>query len=70
MSGTRIPKSDPLLRRRQDGGYIVAWKYKHRHEAGRFAGDEMTYGQACERCAQLAAQEPDKTFWPELTYEE
>ncbi len=70
MAGTRIPKSDPLMRRRDAPGYIVAWKYKYRHEAGRFADEEMSYGEAQKRCKKLAADEPDKVFWPELTYED
>ncbi len=68
MTSTFKPKADPLLRRDGDSGYRVAWKYKYKFERGHF-DEEMTYGEARKRAADLQAKEPEKVFWPEMLYE-
>ena len=45
-------------------GYVIAWKFKYQFETGVLDG-ELNYGEAVARCAELCAQEPEKTFWPQ-----
>jgi hypothetical protein len=52
------PKKD------SDPGYIVAWKYKYRFEAGTYPDEVMTYGEAKKRAAELCTEHADMTFWP------
>lgn len=56
--------NDNLIKRDEDTGYIIAWKYKYEFESGKF-DEQMTYGEACKRCEELIAKEADKTYWPE-----
>lgn len=65
MSGTFSFKGDTLVHKPEDPGYRVGWKYKYQFEKGHL-DEEMTYGEALQKCAELAAKEPEKTFWPEL----
>lgn len=62
------PKADPLFHKDTDKGFRVAWKYKYKFEKGHF-DKELTYGEARKKAEELAAKEPDKTFWAELMYE-
>jgi len=55
--------TETLLTSADEGGYIIAWKYKYKFETGRLDG-EMTYGEAVKKCAELYAEDPEKTFWP------
>jgi hypothetical protein len=64
MSG-EVLKGDVQRRRDDDPGYIVAWKYKYKFEAGKNADMVMSYGAAKQRAAELAAQHPERTFWAE-----
>ncbi|HQU15972.1 MAG: hypothetical protein B7Z66_07870 [Chromatiales bacterium 21-64-14] len=52
-------------RKNDDPGYIVAWRSKLEHKAGRYLDQVMTYGEAKKRATALAAQSSDKTFWAE-----
>lgn len=52
-------------RKDSDPGYIVAWKYKYKFEAGKYADQVMTHGEAKKRAEELCAQHPDMTFWAE-----
>jgi hypothetical protein len=56
---------DTLMRRKDDPGFIVAWKYKYQHEAGKLLDPVMTFGEAQQKAEELAAKEPDKVFWAE-----
>lgn len=67
MSGNLLSKGDTLSRRRDDPGYRVGWRHKVRFEAGHEDG-EMTYGEAAKRAAELAAQHPDRVYYPELIF--
>jgi hypothetical protein len=62
-------KGDSLWRRADDPGYRIGWRSKAKFEKGHLDG-EMTYGEAEAKARELAAQEPDKTFYPELIYAE
>lgn len=64
MSGT-IPGPDTLIKKPDDDGYIVAWKKKYEFEAGKFADEIMTYGEAKRRAEELNGQHDDKVFWAE-----
>ena len=55
-----------MITRADEDGFIIAWKYKYQFEVGRLDG-EMTYSEALEKCAQLRAEDPEKTFWPQRT---
>ncbi len=55
-----------MIKRASDDGFIIAWKYKYKFEVGVLDG-EMTYSEALEKCAQLCAEDPEKTFWPQRT---
>ncbi len=68
MAGNFVPKADTLLHREADHGYRIGWKYKYRFERGHF-DEEMTYGEAKRKAAELQAKEPDKVFWPEVIME-
>lgn len=65
MSGTFSYQGDPLVHKDDDQGYRIGWKYKYQFERGYLDG-EMTYGEARKKAAELAAKEPEKTFWPEM----
>jgi hypothetical protein len=58
-------KGDPLWKRAEDPGYRVGWRSKAKFEKGHLEG-EMTYGEAAKKAEELAAQDPDKTYYPEL----
>lgn len=58
-------KGDPLWRRADDPGYQVGWRSKARFEKGHLEG-EMSHGEAAAKAAELAAANPDKTYFPEL----
>ena len=57
--------SDTLLRKADDPGYIVAWRDKYEHAAGKYIDDVMTYAQAKAKAHALSEQHADKTFWAE-----
>ena len=57
--------SEAFIRKPDDPGYIVAWKYKYEFEAGKFADEVMTFGEALAKAERLNAEQPEKTFWPE-----
>ena len=65
MSGVLSYKGDPLSRRADDPGYRVGWRSKAKFEKGHF-DEEMTYGEAAAKARELAAQDPEKTYFPEL----
>jgi hypothetical protein len=65
MSGVLSFKGDPLWKRAEDPGYRVGWRSKAKFEKGHLEG-EMTYGEAAKKAEELAAQDPDKTYYPEL----
>jgi hypothetical protein len=65
MAGTLHFKGDPLWRRADDPGYRVGWRHKVKFEKGHLEG-EMTFGEAERKAAELSAQAPDKTYYPEL----
>ena len=56
----------PFRRRPEDPGYIVAWRDRYEHVAGRFEDDVMTYGEACEKARALGNEHPERVFWAEL----
>ncbi len=64
-TGSYKVKANPLFRKDDDPGYRVAWKDKYHFQKGHF-DEEMTYGEAKKKAEELAAKEPNKTFWPEL----
>lgn len=65
MSERLTSKGDPLWRRADDPGYRVGWRHKVKFEKGHLEG-EMTYGEAEKKAAELSAQDPQKTYYPEL----
>jgi hypothetical protein len=65
MAGVLSFKGDPLWKRGDDPGYRVGWRSKAKFEKGHLEG-EMTFGEAEAKARELAAQNPDKTYFPEL----
>lgn len=65
MAGVYINRADSLRRRDNDPGYRVAWKVKYGFERGEF-DEEMTYGEAKRKAAELQAKDADKVYWPEM----
>lgn len=65
MAGVYINRADALLRKDSDTGYRVAWKLKYGFEKGQF-DEEMTYGEAKSKAAELQAKASDKVFWAEM----
>ena len=62
--------SDTFIRKAEDTGYIVAWRDKYAHEAGKYTDVVMTYGEAMAKAETLCEQQPDKTFWAEKLSDE
>ena len=56
---------DTLCHPSDEPGYIVAWKYKYKFKAGKYADEVMTYGEAQKRAEELSAENAEMTFWPE-----
>ncbi len=56
--------ADALLRPADEDGYIIAWRCKYKFETGRMEGT-MTYAEAAKKCAELCAEDSEKTFWPQ-----
>jgi len=65
MAGVYINRAHSLLHRDGDAGYRVAWKLKYGFEKGQL-DEEMTYGEAKQKAAELQAKAPDKVYWPEM----
>ena len=53
--------SENLVKRNDDTGYIIAWKHKYNFDTGKM-DEEMTYGEALEKCEQLIAENLIKLF--------
>lgn len=68
MAGKYTFEGDPLMRRAEDKGYRIGWKYKYDFGKGHLEGS-MTFGEAQAKAAELSAKEPEKVFWPELILE-
>lgn len=62
-------KGDPLWKRAEDPGYRVGWRLKYGFEKGHLDG-EMTYAEAAKKAAELAAQDSNKTYFPEMVLTE
>lgn len=56
---------DPLSRPDDAPGFIVAWRERYEHKAGRFLDKVMTYGEARKKAEQLQAGDSGKTYWAE-----
>lgn len=65
MAGVYKNRADSLVKRQSDKGYRVAWKLKYGYEKSSFP-EEMTYGEAKKKAAQLQSKEADKVFWAEM----
>ena len=65
MAGVYINRAHPLKKKASDQGYRIGWKLRYGFERGHF-DEEMTYGDAQKKAADLAAKEPDKVFWAEM----
>ena len=57
--------SRSFIRKADDPGYIVAWRDKYAHAAGKYTDEVMTYGEAKAKAESLCDQHPEKTFWAE-----
>ena len=55
---------ETLLKPADESGYIIAWRCKYKFETGKLDG-EMNYGEATKKCAELCAEDSEKTFWPQ-----
>ncbi len=56
---------EPFIRKPDDSGYIVAWRHKYEHLAGKYTDDVMTYAKAKAKAETLCEQHTDRTFWAE-----
>jgi hypothetical protein len=65
MAGHFKERADSLVKHAADSGYHVAWKLKYGFEKGHF-DEEMSYGEAQKKAAELAAKELEKVFWAEM----
>ncbi|MDH3713294.1 MAG: hypothetical protein OET44_05525 [Gammaproteobacteria bacterium] len=61
---------ETFIRKADDPGYVVAWRDKYEHIAGRYAEEVMTYAQAKAKAEVLCEQHADKTFWAEKLSDE
>ena len=57
--------SETFIRKSGDTGYIVAWRHKYDHVAGKLGDEVMTYGEAKAKAETLCEQHAEKTFWAE-----
>ena len=57
--------SNDFIKRDDDPGYIVAWRDRSAHKAGKFGDQIMTYGEALAKSEQLKREQPERTFWSE-----
>lgn len=65
MAGVYINRANPLQRHATDKGYHIGWKLRYGFERGCFE-DEMTYGEAVKKAAELGSKDHDKVYWPEM----
>jgi hypothetical protein len=65
MAGVYENSADPLLHRAADKGYTIGWKLKYGFERGRL-DENLTYGDAKKKAAEMEKKEPEKAFWPEM----
>lgn len=56
---------DPMLRPDDAPGFIVAWRDRYKHEAGRILDKVMTYGEAKKQAAAMQAKDAEKIYWAE-----
>lgn len=56
---------ETFIRKPDSPGYIVAWRDRYEHVAGKYLDEVMTYAQAKARAVALSEQHPEKTFWAE-----
>lgn len=65
MAGVFSNRADSLVKRQADKGYRIGWKLKYGFQKGHF-DEEMTYGEAKKKAADMQAKEPEKVFWAEM----
>ncbi len=53
-----------FLRRDDEAGYIIGWRYKYEFKSGKYADKVMTFGEAFKRAKELSAEKPEMTFYP------
>jgi hypothetical protein len=69
VAGKLYNKGDALWRRDGDSGWRVGWRHRYEFEKGHF-DDEMTYGEAKRKAADLQSGDNEKFYFPELIYTE
>lgn len=65
MAGVYINRADSLQKRAADSGYRIGWKLRYGFERGHL-DEELNYGDAVKKAAELGAKEPNKVFWAEM----
>lgn len=53
-----------FLRKDDDAGYIIGWRYKYEFKSGKYADKVMTYGEALKRAQELCAEKTEMAFYP------
>ncbi len=46
-------------------GFILGWRDKVKHEAGKVADAVMTWGEACKKAQELEKKNPGRVYWAE-----
>ena len=61
---------DPMTRPDDAPGFIVAWRDRYEHQAGRLLDQVMTYGEAKKKAEEMQAKDSGKFYWAEPQPEE
>lgn len=65
MAGVYINRANPLRRQAGDKGYCIGWKLRYGFERGH-SEDDLTYGEAVKKAAELGSKDHDKVYWAEM----
>lgn len=55
-----------LSKKADQPGWIVAWRHRWKHEAGKLLDEEMTFGEAERKARELQDGDAEKIYWAEL----
>jgi hypothetical protein len=60
---------DTMSHKKGTSGWIVAWRHRWKHEAGKQLDDVMTFEEAEKKAHELQAKDQEKVYWAELKAE-
>jgi hypothetical protein len=57
---------DTMSPKSRTSGWIVAWRHRWKHEAGKLLDAEMSFEEAEKKASELQSNDADKIYWAEL----